>query len=37
MEDVPFTLEVSAHAKGRGDGGPAVRVCDVNSRPGALR
>ena len=24
----------SAHAKGRGDGDLAVRVCDVNSRPG---
>ena len=26
-----------AHAKGRGDGDSAARVCDVGSRPGALR
>ena len=37
MEHAPFTLKVSVHAKGRGDGDPAVRLCEVGSWPGALR
>ena len=36
METASFTL-LGAHAKGRGDGDAAVRVCDVNSRREELR
>ena len=32
----PVHIKV-APANDRGDGGPAVRVCDLDSRPGALR
>ena len=34
--DCPARSEV-AHAKGRGDGNPAVRVRNVDPRQGALR
>ena len=35
MEDAPFTLKVAPAVDGGGD--PAVRVCDLDARPGALR
>ena len=36
MEDTPFTLKVRM-LKAEVMGDPAVRVCDLDSRPGALR
>ena len=36
MEDAPFTLKVRM-LKAEVMGDPAVRVCDLDSRPGALR